>query len=371
MMQKDYLRALNSNPEIIANYDLLKKIGVWDQILNLEKQVQAKDKLLEEVVELFNQASLINLITYITGKMLDRFVPSYLAFILQEEGSLEKVHAICFRNLKRVKNIIDIPSIIPYRQFFGAHSGLMTFAEFSTLIKNQSLSGPLLPLNPEIVMPLMGLGGMYGFIVFGRKIIEESYTEQELEYIDWIMKCASVSLQTNIYYQRAIIDSKTRLYTHHYFMKRAQEEIARISRYIEDLALLMFDIDHFKEINDNLGHLAGDRVLFDVAGIVKSNIRQSDIAARFGGEEFVVLLVSCKKDYAYMIAERVRQKIQEMEFEYLGAKIKTSISAGVSFASHDKLCTGEELIRRADVALYASKRRGRNCSTLYSSKLET
>ena len=71
-----------------------------------------------------------------------------------------------------------------------------------------------------------------------------------------------------------------------------------------------------------------------------------------------------------MIAERVRQKIQEMEFEYLGAKIKTSISAGVSFASHDKLCTGEELIRRADVALYASKRRGRNCSTLYSSKLE-
>jgi diguanylate cyclase (GGDEF)-like protein len=367
---KDYFKAINSNPEIIANYELLKKIGLWDQILSLEQEVKSKHKLLEEVIELFNQPSLIGLITFITEKMLDRFVPSYLAFILQEEGSLEKVHCICFRNLKRVKNLITLPSIIPYSRFFARHSGLMTFQEFTTRAQNIKLTQPLTPLNPEIIMPLMGLDGMYGFIVFGRKIIDEAYTEQELEYIDWIMKCASMSLQNNIYYQRAIIDSKTQVYTHHYFMKRIQEELSRISRYNDDLALLMFDIDHFKDLNDSLGHLAGDRVLYDVAEVLKSNIRRSDVAARFGGEEFVVLLVSCKKDFAYVIAERIRKKIKEMEFEYLGAKVKSSISVGISFASQRSMLSEEELVRRADLALYSSKRKGRNCSTIYSAALE-
>ncbi|MBN1798603.1 MAG: GGDEF domain-containing protein [Spirochaetales bacterium] len=369
-MRKDYLQAINSNPDVIANYELLKRIGIWDQIVSLEKEVHAKDKLLEEVVQLFNQASLIGLITFITDRMLDRFVPSYLAFVLQEEGTGDKVHIICFRNLKRVKNLITIESIIPYRQFFSSHSGLMTFDQFAKTIANPKLSEPLNPLNPELVMPLMGLGGMYGFIVFGRKIIDEVYSEQELEYIDWIMKCASVSLQTNIYYQRAIIDSKTQLYTHHFFIKRLQEELSRISRYKEDLALLMFDIDHFKELNDSFGHLAGDRVLFDVAEILKTNIRKSDVAARFGGEEFVVLLISCNKDYAYMIAERIRSRIEDMDFEYLGAKIKVTISAGISFTSQKNVLTEEELIRQSDLALYASKRKGRNCSTLYSGKLD-
>jgi diguanylate cyclase (GGDEF)-like protein len=369
-MHKDYLQAINSNPDVIAHYELLKKIGIWDQILVLEKEVRAKNKLLEEVIQLFNQASLIGLITFITDRRLDRFVPSYLAFILHEEGTGDKVHIICFRNLKRVKNLITIKSIIPYRQFFASHSGLMIFDEFVKAINNPQLSEPLRPLNPEIIIPLMGLGGMYGFIVFGRKIIDEAYSEQELEYINWIMKCASVSLQTNIYYQRAIIDSKTQVYTHHFFIKRVQEELSRISRYKEDLALLMFDIDNFKQLNDNWGHLAGDRVLFDVADILKTNIRKSDVAARFGGEEFVILLISCNKDYAYMIAERIRSKIEEMEFEYLGAKIKVTISTGISFTSQKNLLTEEELIRKADVALYASKRKGRNCSTLYSPGLE-
>jgi diguanylate cyclase (GGDEF)-like protein len=179
-----------------------------------------------------------------------------------------------------------------------------------------------------------------------------------------------MSLQNNIYYQRAIIDSKTQVYTHHYFMKRIQEELSRISRYNDDLALLMFDIDHFKDLNDSLGHLAGDRVLYDVAEVLKSNIRRSDVAARFGGEEFVVLLVSCKKDFAYVIAERIRKKIKEMEFEYLGAKVKSSISVGISFASQRSMLSEEELVRRADLALYSSKRKGRNCSTIYSAALE-
>ena len=364
------MQAINSNPDVLANYELLKKIGIWDQILSLEKEVLAKDKLLEEVLQLFNKASLIGLVTFITDRMLDRFVPSYLAFILQEEGTGDKVHIICFRNLKRVKNLITIKSIIPYRQFFTSHCGLMTFDEFAEAIANPKLSEPLHPLNPEIVIPLMGLGGMYGFIVFGRKVIDQVYSEQELEYIDWIMKCASVSLQTNIYYKRAIVDSKTQLYTHHFFIKRLQEELSRISRYKEDLGLLMFDIDHFKGLNDRLGHLAGDRVLFDIAEILKTNIRKSDVAARFGGEEFVILLVYCNKDYAHMVAERIRSQIDEMEFEYLGTKIKVTISVGISFASQKNMLLEEELIRQSDIALYESKRRGRNCCTLYSSQLE-
>jgi len=83
-----------------------------------------------------------------------------------------------------------------------------------------------------------------------------------------------------------------------------------------------------------------------------------------------VLLISCKKEFAYLLAKRIRNKIEEMEFEYMGTKIKVTISIGINFTSQKNLITEAELIRQADLALYASKRKGRNCSSLFSSDLD-
>jgi diguanylate cyclase (GGDEF)-like protein len=369
-MEKNILKNIESDKEIVAHYDLLKRIGLWNYIENMEYQIKNKERLLDEFIELFNQNSVVDLINYIVTKMLNKLVPSHLLFIIQEEYSMEKAEVLCFRNLKRVDDTIAIPTLKPYRLFFSLYPHLIMWQDFNKkFVKKCTHKDSIdvfLPLEPEIIVPLMGLGGLYGFIVFGKKVIDEPYSREEIEYIERIMKCSSVCLQNNIHYKRAIIDSKTNLYTYNFFMKRLSEELSRVTRYSMQLSLLMIDIDHFKVINDTYGHLAGDKILFEVGKIIEYNIRKSDIAARFGGEEFIVMLIECPEQYAYSIAERIRLIIQAMEIEYLGQQMNITVSCGVSNVSKETIKEVEELVRQADRAMYISKEKGRNRTTFYS-----
>jgi diguanylate cyclase (GGDEF)-like protein len=365
-MEKDFLKNIESDKEIVAHYDLLKRIGLWNHIENMEYQIESKERLLDEFIELFTQNSVVELINFIVTRMLNKLVPSHLVFVLQEEYSMEKVEVLCFKNLKRIDDTIIIPSLKPYRHFFSLFPHLMMWQDFIRKSTRFVRSDVFFPLEPEIIVPLMGLGGLYGFIVFGRKVIDEPYTREEIEYIERIMKCSSVCLQNNIHYKRAIIDSKTSLYTYTFFMKRLSEELSRVTRYGMQLSLLMIDIDHFKVINDTYGHLAGDKILIEVGKIIEYNIRKSDIAARFGGEEFIIMLIECPQQYAYSIAERIRLIIQAMEIEYLGQKMSITVSCGVSNVSKDSINEVEEIVRQADRAMYISKEKGRNRTSFYS-----
>src|SRR4030043_1466515 len=91
---------ISTNPEIFKHYDLLKEIGVWDQLLNLANEIKLLEELLSEALNFFNKHSVLDLVNYVTQKMLDKFIPSYLAFIIQEEFSPDNVNIICFKNLK-------------------------------------------------------------------------------------------------------------------------------------------------------------------------------------------------------------------------------------------------------------------------------
>jgi two-component system cell cycle response regulator len=127
-----------------------------------------------------------------------------------------------------------------------------------------------------------------------------------------------------------------------------------------DMALMILDIDHFKSVNDNYGHDVGDTVLKEFAARLKRNIRGVDLACRFGGEEFVVLMPDTDYRQAEAIAERVRQSISERSFD-IGAQrqLSVTVSAGVTL-NEARSDTPESLIKRADVALYRAKREGRN-----------
>ena len=122
-------------------------------------------------------------------------------------------------------------------------------------------------------------------------MIGPGYVSGEIDYIKKIVKCASVCLQNGMYYRSTIMDAKTDLYTHHFFLKRFHEELSRVIRYDLTLSIVMLDLDHFKNVNDTFGHTAGDRVLNEVARIIEKSIRKGDIAARFGGEEYIILLI--------------------------------------------------------------------------------
>tara|TARA_R110000737_G_scaffold13690_2_gene29588 strand:+ start:2172 stop:3452 length:1281 start_codon:yes stop_codon:yes gene_type:complete len=160
--------------------------------------------------------------------------------------------------------------------------------------------------------------------------------------------------------QLANTDPLTNLYNRRFFTEQAEKEYHRAKRYSLSMTLISIDIDHFKSINDNFGHPAGDQVLIEVANHLKASLRQSDILARIGGEEFSILLPETSAKSAMVFAERIREEQSKLKVigDWQGA-IKLSVSIGVSsFLSSDKAF--DAIFSRADKALYQAKNFSRN-----------
>ncbi|HEY8596063.1 MAG TPA: PleD family two-component system response regulator [Devosiaceae bacterium] len=159
----------------------------------------------------------------------------------------------------------------------------------------------------------------------------------------------------------AVTDELTGLYNRRYFDRHLRMLLDRSHEQGRDLALMMLDIDYFKHINDTHGHSSGDLVLREFAGRLLRNIRGVDMACRYGGEEFVVLMPDADLAQAQMAAERIRASVAERPFEIAnkGGPLRITVSVGVALNETD-LDTPDSLLRRADIALYRAKREGRN-----------
>ena len=159
---------------------------------------------------------------------------------------------------------------------------------------------------------------------------------------------------------QAVTDDLTGLYNRRYFDRHLNVLLGKAQEQERNLAVMILDIDHFKSVNDTYGHDVGDVVLREFSARVKRNIRGVDLACRFGGEEFVVLMPDTDVSNAEMIAERVRQSIGEKPFEIKAQRpLTVTVSVGVSL-NESMADTPESLIKRADLALYRAKREGRN-----------
>lgn len=160
--------------------------------------------------------------------------------------------------------------------------------------------------------------------------------------------------------QASYTDDLTGLYNRRFLQQRLAEEMHRASRYTLRLSCILLDIDHFKSINDTHGHAAGDFVLKELAGIMKSHVRKSDLAIRYGGEEFMLILFENDKNGALRVAERVRADVESHAFAWKGQPLRLTISSGVAVFPDDGITMPDELIARADSALYSAKSSGRN-----------
>ncbi len=160
-------------------------------------------------------------------------------------------------------------------------------------------------------------------------------------------------------------DRLTGLYNRAYFEEALNSEASRCRRYQSEFSLVFFDLDHFKTINDTLGHLAGDSVLIAIANLILSEKRAEDIAARFGGEEIVLILPGTQKYSALILAERIRHKIEYMNLYFEEQMIQATVSGGIATFPLDTDIAGE-LLDCADRALYRAKHRGRNQIVLFS-----
>jgi diguanylate cyclase (GGDEF)-like protein len=157
----------------------------------------------------------------------------------------------------------------------------------------------------------------------------------------------------------ATIDGMTGLFNRRHFFSLAEIEWARYQRHWRPMSLLMIDIDRFKSINDQFGHDVGDHIIIRIADICREEKRKSDVVARFGGEEFLLLLPETDLDEAQSVAERLRRVVETREFSIASRAITTTISIGVAQA-HPYMETLFDLIKMTDQALYAAKNGGRN-----------
>ncbi len=173
------------------------------------------------------------------------------------------------------------------------------------------------------------------------------------------LQAANAQLQ-----QLSSTDRLTGLYNRGHWEENLKATYARHQRYGNNSSLVMFDIDHFKRVNDTYGHQAGDKGIEQVAGLVREHVRDSDVAGRYGGEEFGIVLSDTDKAGARMFAERLRKAVEEMDVPYGDQVIRFTISLGVADLSPPSN-SHADLIAWADEALYASKKTGRNRVTVH------
>ena len=160
--------------------------------------------------------------------------------------------------------------------------------------------------------------------------------------------------------RHATLDALTGTFNRRHFLQLVEREWSRAKRYEMDCALLLMDVDHFKQVNDRHGHLCGDQLLRQIADVTLETLRQADVLARFGGEEFIVFLPHTDPLGALDVAERIRERIEALDFAWNGQPVPVSASLGVA-ALHAEHITLDQLISDADEALYSAKTAGRNC----------
>jgi len=203
-------------------------------------------------------------------------------------------------------------------------------------------------------LPLMGVDGKIkniGIVIYD--VTDAAVGKQELENANDELAVLSRT------------DSLTQLNNRGYWEECLASEFDRYKRTSQPVTLIMFDIDHFKDVNDTYGHPAGDEVIRQTSKVFRRTIRKTDIAGRYGGEEFAVLLVDTKSDNALILAERLRKRIEALIVKHDGLEIKFQISLGVS-ELNGQVKDYKQWFEQADQALYYSKENGRNQTTVYS-----
>lgn len=220
----------------------------------------------------------------------------------------------------------------------------------------------------DSVAPILdATGNLLGVVLVFRDVTEKRNAEEMLRRTKDMLETVNRELQESLEREQSLArtDGLTGLYNVRHFFELAGHELSAALRYRYPLSILMFDVDGFKQINDLLGHAAGDKVLIWIAKTTSDHMRAADVLARYGGDEFIVLLPQTNAQQALQIAERIRESVAAMRLE-TGLSVTLSIGIAEAFSDTWDECI-ETVIRHADKALYMAKEQGRNRTAIYSS----
>jgi two-component system cell cycle response regulator len=197
-------------------------------------------------------------------------------------------------------------------------------------------------------------------LVDGDKILVGSTTILKFTYHDNLDEIFQKQM-----YESALRDGLTKAFNKKYFTDRLESEFTFATRHVAPLTLVLFDIDHFKKVNDTHGHQAGDHVLSEISALLTGALRAEDVFARYGGEEFAVICRGSDLMQGQVVAERMRKAVEVNKFVFEGTHIPITISVGVAGLPDPSVKDAAELVSRADQSLYKSKHAGRNRVTLH------
>lgn len=214
-----------------------------------------------------------------------------------------------------------------------------------------------------VTLPLRARGEVIGVLTLNSPKVD-AFTEDIHQVLQIIEYPASVVVDNARLHERtkrmAVTDGLTRLYNHRHFYELLEQEFHRTRRYQASVALIMIDIDFFKQINDTYGHQVGDDILKELASVIRAQVREVDILARYGGEEFAALLPQTSLEQARVVAERIREAVEKNEFSTSKGVIKITVSLGLAGYPEMDINSQVELVQQADAALYRAKEAGKN-----------
>jgi diguanylate cyclase (GGDEF)-like protein len=216
------------------------------------------------------------------------------------------------------------------------------------------------------VIPLVQDKTVVGVIYLDNQQLPHNFDVQQIPFLTTYAAHTSIALHNTLLYKRAITDDLTQLFTRQHIDEGLEQEIKQAQNNNQELSILILDLDHFKGVNDTYGHTTGDQVLQVFSSILTTHIRENDMAGRFGGEEFVVILPNTNRKAAKDIAEGIRKAIESERINKEGQLIKITVSIGV--ASYQKAHGNKALLlfEDADKALYQAKEQGRNQTVCFS-----
>ena len=264
-----------------------------------------------------------------------------------------------------------IPPNHPLRQQLIDRVDCYTPEELNAAIPAESPDCGLSHMPYQLVVPLVARSDLQGIIVLGRRIDDTEFTADERRYALDMGGLAAIAVYNAYLFDRATIDSLTRLKQRHVLEERMlqlfkhhgeqeQEQEPKQTPDPDSLSFLMLDVDYFKPVNDTYGHKFGDDVLRRIAEIVVQYTRPVDIAARYGGEEFVVMLPNLDAEGGAEVAERIRRAVEENRFCHGDKELNITVSIGVAEYTPTLDQLPGDLMARADEAMYEAKSSGRN-----------
>jgi diguanylate cyclase (GGDEF)-like protein len=220
------------------------------------------------------------------------------------------------------------------------------------------------PARSVLAVPLLSRGRLIGVLVGLDRRRAGHFTNQDARLLSLLLEPAAVAIDNALLLKRSeelsVTDDLTKLFNSRYLNATLRREVERSKRYRTPVSLIFLDLDGFKNVNDQHGHLWGSRTLVEVGRVIGSTVREIDVVSRFGGDEFTVILPQTGPEGAAIIAERIRQKIEETTFlASYGLDVHITASLGIaSFPDHGR--TKDDLLARADQAMYLVKGRGKN-----------